>query len=409
MGLSPSHPFEVIDGDQHFLEPPDMWDRYLPQRFRDRAPRLIEDGDGGQGWLHSTASKPHAIALISTPGFRFEDMGMTGVRYDQIRPGCYDGAARAADMCVDGIDRGFVSGPQTTLQHFLASPDDDFLLAGFQACNDFLIDEFCAAAPGRLLPMPQIPSLSIESSLRFLSDAVDRGARAVLMSGWPSGQDAISDDDELFWAAAGEARIPLCIHVQMISARTRRSQRELSYTGPNAVRANAANARAMQLANLAIVFGNALGHMNQLILTGVFERHPGLRVVMLEVGVGWIPHYLEQLDDRYWRLGTWASAPINERPSFYWRRNMAANVIWDPSGIEVRHRLGVENIIWSSDYPHHVCDWPRSQRTIDVMLGNIPIAERAAIVGGNARRIYRLDPPDNAASSSRQQTPAVSA
>lgn len=380
---------EIIDGDQHYVEPPDMWERYLPAKFADRAPRLVEDGDGGHGWLHTTASKPHAIALIATPGFAFPEMRMTGVRYEEIRPGCYEGAARAADLAADGIDRTFVSGPQTTLQHFLASPDDDFLLAGFDACNNYLFDEFCAADPKRLLPMPQIPSLSMETSLAALKSHLERGAKAVLMTGWPSGNAQISDDDDRFWAAA-EGSVPLCIHVQMNSAQGRRAQSELSYTGPNAVSVSQRHAKSMQLSNLATVFGNAMAHISQLILTGVFERFPDLRVVMLEVGVGWIPHYLQQLDDRFWRLRTWASPPISEPPSFYWRRNMAANIIWDPIGIEVRHDVGIDNIVWSSDYPHHVCDWPYSRRTIDTMLGHLPTDERTAIVGGNARRIYGL-------------------
>jgi len=381
---------EIIDGDQHYLEPPDMWERYLPAKFVDRAPRLVEDGDGGQGWLHSNASKPRAIALIATPGFAFSEMRTTGVRYDQIRRGCYDGAARAADLVADGIGRTFVSGPQTTMQHFLASPDDDFLLAGFEACNNYLFDEFCAADPDRLLPMPQIPSLSIETSLATLTSHLERGAKAVLLSGWPSGSPSISDDDDRFWAAAVEAGVPLCIHVQMHSAQIRRAQTELSYTGPNAVSFPPRHAKSMELSNLAIVFGNAMAHVNQLILTGVFERFPDLQVVMLEVGVGWIPHYLQQLDDRFWRLGTWASPPISEPPSFYWRRNMAANIIWDPIGVDVRHDVGIDNIIWSSDYPHHVCDWPHSRRTLETMLGHLPTSERAAIIGGNARRIYNL-------------------
>jgi predicted TIM-barrel fold metal-dependent hydrolase len=381
---------EIIDGDQHFLEPRDMWERYLPSKFRDVAPRLVDDVDGGHAWLHATARSPHSIALITTPGFSFEEMRMTGVRYEDIRPGCYDGAHRAADLVTDGIDAALVSGPQTTLQHFLASTDDDFLLAGFQACNDFLIDEFCGAAPEQLFAVAQIPSLSIESSLAVLDQVVARGARGVLMSGWPAGAPRISDDDDRFWAAAGEADIPVCIHVQMHSAQARRKQTELSYTGPNAATADDKYARSMALGNLAIVFGNALAHMNQLILTGVFERFPRLRVVMLEIGVGWLPHYLEQLDDRYWRMRTWASPPITEPPSYYWYRNMAANIIWDPSGVQLRHDVGIENMMWSSDYPHHVCDWPTSRRTIMNQLGHIGRTERAAIVGGNARRIYRL-------------------
>jgi predicted TIM-barrel fold metal-dependent hydrolase len=315
---------------------------------------------------------------------------MTGIRYDEIRPGCYDGAARAADMVADGIDAAMVSGPQTTMQHFLASPDDEFLLAGFEACNNFLIDEFCAADPARLIPLPQVSSLSIGHSTAALERLSARGATAVLLSGWPAGERHVTATDDRFWAAASDHDVTVCIHVQLHSAAARRSEQGLSYTGPNAVRMEPELQRAMSIANLATVFGNAMSHMSQLLLSGVFERYPALRVVMLEIGAGWIPHYLQQLDDRFWRLRAWASPPISQPPSFYWARNMAANIIWDPAAVTLRHEIGIDNIIWSSDYPHHVCDWPLSRRTIAQQLGHIDRSERAAIVGGNARRIYRL-------------------
>ena len=104
-----------------------------------------------------------------------------------------------------------------------------------------------------------------------------------------------------------------------------------------------------------------------------------------------IPHLIEALDDRYWRNRVWGDLPIDNAPSFYWRQNNAASYITDRSGIALRHSVGVENILWSSDYPHHGNDWPYSRKVIDETLGHIPTDERRAITGDNAARIWHLD------------------
>jgi predicted TIM-barrel fold metal-dependent hydrolase len=133
------------------------------------------------------------------------------------------------------------------------------------------------------------------------------------------------------------------------------------------------------------------GSITQVLFTGVFERFPDLRMCWIETGVGWLPHFIESLDDRYWRNRRWGDLPISEPPSFYWYRNNAASFITDRSGIALRHAVGVDNMMWSSDYPHHGNDWPYSRKVIADTMGHIPAEERAKIVGGNAARIWRLD------------------
>jgi predicted TIM-barrel fold metal-dependent hydrolase len=133
------------------------------------------------------------------------------------------------------------------------------------------------------------------------------------------------------------------------------------------------------------------GNISQMIFTGVFERFPQLHVSWIEIGVGWLPHMLEMMDDKFWRNRSWGELPITEPPSFYWRRNNSATFITDRAGIDLRNRMGVDTIMWSSDYPHHGNDWPYSRKVIEDTMGNIPADERARIVGGNAVRIFGLD------------------
>src|SRR5947208_1421556 len=128
-----------------------------------------------------------------------------------------------------------------------------------------------------------------------------------------------------------------------------------------------------------------------MIFTGVFDRFPELHVSWIEIGVGWLPHFIEMLDDKFWRNRSWGELPIGEPPSFYWRRNNSATFITDRSGIELRERVGVNTIMWSSDYPHHGNDWPYSRKVIEDTMGNIPADERDRMIGGNAVPIFHLD------------------
>jgi predicted TIM-barrel fold metal-dependent hydrolase len=138
------------------------------------------------------------------------------------------------------------------------------------------------------------------------------------------------------------------------------------------------------------VFSTVPSTIGQLIFTGVFERFPGLHVAMIETGVGWIPHLLEQMDDRYWRNRSWTDLPITEPPSAYWFRNMSATFVRDDNGVRNRHEVGVDNMMWSTDYPHHGNDWPMSRRVINETMAGVPPDEKARIVAGNAVRIFGI-------------------
>jgi predicted TIM-barrel fold metal-dependent hydrolase len=127
------------------------------------------------------------------------------------------------------------------------------------------------------------------------------------------------------------------------------------------------------------------------IVTGTLERFPKLRVVMVETGLGWIPYYLQRLDRMKERHG-WDTfdGMIKEKPSFYWYRNMAATFEEDEFGIRNRHEIGVENLMWATDYPHPDSTWPESQAVIKKHFEGVPAEETRLMVGGNAARFYNL-------------------
>ena len=130
--------------------------------------------------------------------------------------------------------------------------------------------------------------------------------------------------------------------------------------------------------------------IGQFIFTGTFDRFPKLQICWVETGVGWIPHFVEQMDDRYWRNRGWGEIDIKREPSYYWFNNMSATFMVDFNGVMQRHSVGVDNMLWSTDYPHHGNDFPYSRKVINEMFTDVPSEEREKILAGNAVRLWHL-------------------
>jgi predicted TIM-barrel fold metal-dependent hydrolase len=114
-----------------------------------------------------------------------------------------------------------------------------------------------------------------------------------------------------------------------------------------------------------------------------------LKFVSVEAGIGWVPYYAEQMDDRYERNRHWAKIKLGRKlPSEYIRSNWMFTFVLDRYGVQNRHAIGLDNIMWSTDYPHHGCDWPHSRATVAAMFEGVPAAERRQVTYGNAAKLY---------------------
>ena len=122
----------------------------------------------------------------------------------------------------------------------------------------------------------------------------------------------------------------------------------------------------------------------------MFDRHPTLQFVAAEAGAGWVPYLLEQMDDRWWRNRQWSDVKLQNPPSFYFRRNWMTTFMTDGYAVRNRHAIGVENMMWTSDFPHHGCEWPLSWKVIDTEFRDVGNEERQQILAGNAARLYGL-------------------
>jgi predicted TIM-barrel fold metal-dependent hydrolase len=384
----PRNGYTIIDADTHILEPPNIWKNHLPKAYQKYAPKLVRDHEGGDAWDHGSGN-PDPIGLVSTPGKRFEEFRWFGVRYSQIRKACYNGKERIKDMDIEGVDAIIVFPPERTIFRWLGQPDPAVSLAGIDAYNEFAQDEFAAADKTRIFPMYQIPSLGVDKAIEYAKKAAKAGARGVLLGSWPTGGASMTGEDDRFWAACEEMRLPVHVHIMLESREALVKQATDAQSATSGLQMKEGRRRA--IAQYAGVFTRVTPIISQFLFSGVFDRFPKLQLVFVEVGVGWIPHFLEMVDDRYWRNRNWVEFDIKRPPSTYWYTNCAATFMHDHSGVKLRHSVGLANMLWSSDNPHHGNDWPYARKLITEMMDNVDPSEKDQLIAGNAMRIYGLE------------------
>jgi predicted TIM-barrel fold metal-dependent hydrolase len=366
--------YRIISADSHTVEPPDLWEKWLERKYLDTAPKLVDDGDGGHAWIYMGATTPEPLGLVTCVGTHPEELKWTGKRYGvNIHPACHDGAERLKIMDADGIDAEMLYPPQRAMLTFMKNKDRDAHLAGIRAYDRWLKEGFCAPDPERLIGMFQIPNVGIETSVAELERARKEGFRGVALSAWPSGGDNLRAEDDPFWDTAAELDMPVSIHLLLAA-----QQQKLGASNKGSV---AIGASAFMYTMPLIV---------ELTFQGVFDRFPKLRVAFVEVGAGWIPHFLEMMDDRYWRNRHWTKTNVKKVPSQYFKDHMLATFIVDRAGVAVRHQVGVRNMAWSTDFPHHGNDWPYSRRVIADLFADVSEDERQKIVCDNAARFWGL-------------------
>ncbi len=373
--------YRVISADGHTIEPKDMWQRYIPKKFHDRIPRVIKDPMGGDAWEFFKDVPPAAIGMVTTAGKRYEEFHWYGSTYETINKGCYEGKARVQEMTFDGVDAEILYPAQRTMTYFTGSDDQEFHKAGVEAYNNWIFQEYAAADHKRLIPMYQTPNLGIETSLSELKRARKDGYRGVILTHYPSGHPNVSPEDDPFWAVAQDMEMPVHIHINIGAG-----QRDARQAALQAAQAS------QNLSGLlgGIPFGGFPQAMSGIIHAGVFDRFPKLQMVGVEVQAGWIPAVLAWWDDRYWRNRTMADCRLKKIPSQYFRDNWSVTFIIDRFGVKNREDIGVRNMMWSTDYPHHGNDWPYSRKVIAAMFDGVPEEEKFQIVCGNAMRLYGL-------------------
>ncbi|MET0319069.1 MAG: amidohydrolase family protein [Rhodococcus fascians] len=372
---------QLISTDDHLIEHPALWTDRLPARYREAGPQIIEKqmGDSdrpAQVWRYEDRIYPY-IGLNAVAGKKPEEYGLEPTRYDDMLPGCYDPKARIADMDIDGVHAtlSFPSFPKFAGTAFLDAVDMELALLSVQAWNDYVLDEWCPTAPGRLIPLTILPLWSVQESVKEIHRTAAKGSRAISFpeNPVPLGLPSFHTDhwDSVF-SAAEETQQPLCVHFG--------TSGQAPTTAPEA-----------PFAVMIALFGcNSMYATADLLFSPVFHRHPNLKFALSEGGIGWVPYMLERLDLTWEKHRYYQNINQTVRPSDLFRKHLFGCFIDDEFGLKSRHDVGIDNITWEGDYPHSDSNWPNSRKRLhDVML-DIPDDEVHKMVELNARQLFNF-------------------
>jgi uncharacterized protein len=291
------------------------------------------------------------------------------------RPGEWDPVERLKDMDLDGVDAEVLYTDTAAGSRFYTL-DPDTCLSVFHAFNTAAL-EFAATDPKRLLAVYLLPLHVIDGAIAEAERIAGEGGRAVQIPLYPTAAKLKPYYDPSYdplWSALEDLGLPVSLHV-------------VPPTGVGLGR-DPTPARGI-FQSVPPIFMSL--PMTELIVSGVFARHPDLHVVMVESGLAWIPFMLDRLD-RMYHKSRWKDRgmPLDELPSHYWQHNMAATFEEDELGLELRHHIGVDNMLWATDYPHPDSTWPESQRVVREQFAGCDETERRKMTCDNASRIYQL-------------------
>jgi predicted TIM-barrel fold metal-dependent hydrolase len=368
--------YDLISVDDHIIEPPNVWADRLPQRYREAGPHVLEE-DGREYWVYE-GTRGETMGLNAVAGKPIEAWNMEPARYSDMIPGCYDPAARAKDLAADNIVGSvcFPTLPRFGGTLFLTFRDTELADLCVKAYNNWLFDEWCAAAPDLFIPMVICQLWDPELAAVEVRRGAAKGARALafvenpLPLGLPS---FYTDHWDPVWRACEETQTVVNLHIG--------TSGQMVWPTPN----ESGFHIAIMLAQVA-----AATAMVNLIESPVPHKFPRVQIALSEGGIGWIPSQLERCDRMWERHQGWAGDDMGPmRPSEIFRRNFYGAFVDDEVGIELRDRIGVERIMWECDYPHVEAPWPNSQVTIDKLMTNVPRDEAELMTNGNARRLYR--------------------
>lgn len=357
--------YRLISGDGHVNEPPDLWVSRVPAKFKDRVPHM-ESFEQGEAWIIEGVEDPINFGLNACAGMHASQQ-KAWMRFEDIRRGGWDPAARLDEMDEDGVDAEIMYPTPRLSMGVLNNPDKELSVAMVQAYNNWL-SEYCSYAPDRLWGLAMMPNANVDAVVAEFERSLKLpGVRGTFISAWPNGTTALQPEDDRFFAAVQDSGTPLSIHVGLLTELPTRHKMKL----PGDTR-----------------FYDAPKRMLELLWEGVFDRFPQLNVVFAEVDCGWVPFFKEQTDNRYHRMAAANRLSLKAPPSEYFDQHVFYTYITDTYAVRNRVAVGVENMLWSSDYPHTGGDWPHSWRTIEASFNGVAKEERELILAGNALRLY---------------------
>jgi predicted TIM-barrel fold metal-dependent hydrolase len=381
--------YRVISGDDHVVEPPDLWDTRGEAKYKGRLPHVYRleslppskehpEGIAGGDWWITDGNKHMGAFIGAQTGLRHEtpDQMSNVSTYDEVRLGGYIPEEHIKDMDIDGIDMSIVY-PSIGLSLY-GIPDSDLVTSIFRTYNDW-VSEFCKTFPKRHAAIAMINIDDVSVGVKELERCAKMGFAGAMITVEP--QEMTYDNPEYnpLWAAAQDNKMPLSLH--LVTSRPR----------PHMEAANFDTISPTYMVNVDHWVRNCLSDM---IFSAVFDRYPNLWVGAQEMELSWVPHFLDRMDYNYTQRSVGRTKferfKTGVLPSDYFHSNVFLGFQEDSLGIRDRHIIGVDQLLWGSDYPHQESTFPKSREIIDEILSDCTDEEKTKIVGGNAATVYGL-------------------
>ena len=382
----------IISVDDHVLEPPTLWTDRLSKRFGDRVPHIVrdkakfgmkggvfsfekgtEDGEWCAWWMYDDLAYPIQTASAAV-GFDVRDIAP--VTFDDVAPGCWIQKNRLADMALNHMDASACfpnTLPRFCGQTFYERKDKELALACVQAYNDWIIDEWCGgAAKGILIPITIVPLWDPELAASEIRRCAAKGSYAVTFTEnpVPLGLPSVHNDHwHPFFAACDETDTTLCLHIG--------SSSKMPSTAPD----------APFIISSTLTFQNAMGSMLDYIFSGTLDRFSNLKIAYSEGQVGWMPYVLERADKLFHERSDNAfGTSLPKPPSEYIAGRIWGCIFDDETGLENRHRVGMDQICFEVDYPHGDSTFPHTLKVATEICAKAGLddAEIYKLMRGNA-------------------------
>ncbi len=402
---------KIISVDDHVVEPPHVWHTWLPEKYRERGPRIERkrwgpfthiagakyiqeedpDGDWGDAWIydgnliyvHKRFVAIPRDAVTGEGAARAIDrskMPMAAVTYDEMLPGCWDRDERIKDMAANGVDGSlpFPTFPRFCGQTFSEGEDKELGLACVRAYNDWMVEEWCGPSGGMNIPLCLIPLWDPALAAAEVERNAARGVRAVCFSELPTrlGLPSIHTGQwDPFLAACNDTGTTVCMHIGSSS-----SNPAASPDAPDGV-------------GNTLAFNNSMASLADWLYSGKLIQFPKLKLAYSEGQIGWIPYILERADTVWDLHEGWmhSKEQIPEPPSTYYYGRVFGCFTADRHGLASLAEVGPDNICFEVDYPHTDTTWPQSVPYVEKLLAGFDDDIAYKVLRGNAIRMLELD------------------
>jgi len=373
----------LVSIDDHMIEPPDMYRNHVPEKWRDKVPKVVRNERDEDQWEFQGERTSTPFGMAATVGWPREEWGFNPGSYSELRPGCFDVHERVRDMDANGVlaSMNFPTMAGFNARTFSEAADKDVALVMLRAYNDWAIDEWAGSYPGRFISQGIVPMWDVDLAVDEVRRLGRKGCRSISfletphVQGFPSFLSGYWDP---MFAAMCDQNMVLSLHIGAGFEVIRR---------PEEAPVDHLMVLACQIS--AIV-------AQDLLFGPTLRRFPGLKVALSEGGIGWIPFYFDRID-RHVQNQSWLHGGDDfggKLPSEVFREHILACFITDPSGLLLRDRIGTDIIAWECDYPHTDTTWPESPEFAWAEFGGAGCTDEEIhkITWENACRFFDWDP-----------------